>query len=218
MTIRWRSAFRYPQTILLLIGTALGYGALIVFSRLRWIGVVAGAAIALVMVATWFLQFRRDRAAPAGNPLEAPVMREHLDAIAARYPAVTGSPDWKRAYEQAIASQAAAAKIAECDALLVPDLIETLYTVEGLVQQVAGSYAALEQVQTAEYQQLTRQQLTASRDRLRETHDQLLQLRDQLVVAQLTTAAATDTTLPARLQLLIDANKTALHPTSHDTP
>lgn len=216
MKIRWRTAGRYPQTQFLLVGTALGYGAFLVFVGFKPLALLVGTAIALTMVATWFWQFRQEQISATGNLLEAPVMLAHLEAIAQRTEVPADSPDWRRACEWASASQAAAAQIAEADPLLGPDLIETLYTVEGLVSQVAGSVVAMDQVQTPQYRTLTRQHLHTSRDRLQATHDQLQQLRDQMVLSQLTTEAAGDTSLPDRLQLLIDANKTALNATGGD--
>jgi len=218
MTIRWRSAFRYPQTSFLLGGTLLGYLALLVFTRFRWVSWGLGAAIALAMLAVWFLQFRRDRITTTGDLLNATVMLEHLDAIAARVPGAADHPAWTEARQWASNSQAAAAAIAERDSTLVPDLIETLYTVEALAVNVALSAVALDQVQTEQYQSLTQQQLTQSRDRLRETHDQLQQLRDQLLLSQLRTDAAASGALPDRLQLLIDANKSTLKDAADDRP
>ncbi|NJN20604.1 MAG: hypothetical protein HC812_04640 [Leptolyngbya sp. RL_3_1] len=216
MDIRWRSAFRYPQTQFLLAGTGLGYLALIVFTGFKVIGIVAGGAIALVMLAIWFQQFRRDRLPVTHNLLEPEVMLERLDGISARTLS-GGQPDeWIRAYQWATASQQAAAQIAEHDPLLVPDLMETLYTVEGLAAQVANSVAARKQVQTEQYRRLTQQHLQESSDRLQATHDQLQKLRDQIVLAQLTSDAAIDTSLPDRLQLLIDTNKTTLKASNND--
>jgi hypothetical protein len=213
MDIRWRSAFRYPQTQFLIAGTGLGYLALIVFTGFKVIGIVAGGAIALAMLAIWFLQFRRDRLPVTHNLLEPEVMLDRLDGIAARTLS-GGQPDeWIRAYQWATASQQAAAQIAERDTLLVPDLMETLSTVEGLAAQVANGVAARKQVQTEQYRTLTQQHLQESSDRLQATHDQLQKLRDQIVLAQLTSDAEIDTSLPDRLQLLIDANKTTLNAT-----
>ncbi|MDA0265656.1 MAG: hypothetical protein O3A14_01585 [Cyanobacteria bacterium] len=216
MDIRWRSAFRYPQTQFLLTGTGLGYLALVVFTGFAVAGILAGGAIALAMLAIWFLQFRRDRLPITSNLLEPEVMLERLDGIAARTLPGVQPDEWIQAYRWATASQQAAAQIAERDALLVPDLMETLYTVEGLAAQVASSVAARKQVQTEQYRHLTQQYLQESSDRLQATHDQLQQLRDQIVLAQLTSDGAADTSLPDRLQLLIDANKTTLKASNHD--
>lgn len=216
MKIRWRTAWRYPQTQFLLVGTGLGYAAFLVFAGLQPLPLVVGTAIALAMLFTWVWQFRQTQTSATGNLLEAPEMLAHLEAIAQRTAVSADSPDWRQACTWASASQAAAAQIAEADPLLGPDLIETLYTVEGLVSQVAGSAVALHQVQTERYRTLTRQHLHTSRDRLQATHDQLQQLRDQMVLAQLTTEAASDTSLPDRLQLVIEANKTALSAVQQD--
>ncbi|MBE7380819.1 MAG: hypothetical protein F6J95_005355 [Leptolyngbya sp. SIO1E4] len=218
MNIRWRSAFRYPQTIFLLIGAALGYLAMAVFTRASVVGLGVGALITLGMLIAWFLQFQRDRITTTGNLLNRTVMLEHLDAIARRLAGVETLSVWADAYQWASASQTAAAEIAQREPTLVPDLVETLYTVEALVSDVGGSAIALEQVQTEQYRTLTQRQLTQSCDRLRATHDQLQQLRDQIVLSQLKADAAASAALPARLQLLIDANKTTLKAATDDRP
>lgn len=216
MSIRWRSAFRYPQTLFLIVGAILGYLAMAAFTGFRPLGLGTGAMIAAVMLIAWFWQFRRDRISTTGNLLERTVMLEHLDAIANQFAGVETTAIWSEAYTWASDSQTAAAEIAAREPTLMPDLMEALYTVEGLVANVAGSALALEQVQTEQYRRLTQQQLTKSCDRLEETHDQLLHLRDQIVLSQLTIDAATSASLPQRLQLLIEANKTMLNTSPND--
>lgn len=193
-----------------MVGAGLGYLAMAIFTGFRLLGLGIGAVIAGAMLIVWFLQFRRDRISTTGNLLERTVMLEHLDAIATRFLGIKDTPVWLETRQWASESQLAAVEIAEREPTLIPDLIEALYTVEGLVATVAGSAVALEQVQTDQYRTLTEQQLAQSRDRLRETHDQLQHLRDQIVLSQLTADAAASASLPQRLQLLIDANKTML--------
>lgn len=193
-----------------MVGAGLGYLAMAIFTGFRLLGLGIGAVIAGAMLIVWFLQFRRDRISTTGNLLERTVMLEHLDAIATRFSGIKDTPVWLETRQWASESQLAAVEIAEREPTLIPDLIEALYTVEGLVATVAGSAVALEQVQTDQYRTLTEQQLAQSRDRLRETHDQLQHLRDQIVLSQLTADAAASASLPQRLQLLIDANKTML--------
>ncbi|WP_008311953.1 hypothetical protein [Leptolyngbya sp. PCC 6406] len=216
MDIRWRTAWRYPQTLFLLVGTGLGYGAFLVIAGFNPLALLLGSAIAGVMLIAWFLQFRKAQLAEAGTLLDADTMAAHLAEIRDRVPLPSPCPEWHQAQNWAMASQAAAAQIAQADPPLSSDLLETLYTVEALARQIAGSAAARQQVQTAQYQDLTQQHLQASSDRLQETHDQLQKLRDQILLSQLTTEAAADTSLPARLQLLIDANKTTLNAANDD--
>jgi hypothetical protein len=218
MNIRWRTAWRYPQTLFLLGATGLGYVLFLGVAGLQVIPLLLGLAIALGMVGPWFWQFRRATVATSSNLLEAPVMLARLEAIAAETQVSAEAPPWRHACQWASASQAAAAQIAATDSLLGPDLMETLLTVAELARQVAGSVVALEQVQTEQYRTLTQRHLQASSDRLQATHDQLQQLRDQMVLSQLTTDAAADTSLPDRLQLLIDANKLALNDVADDRP
>ncbi|RZM78808.1 hypothetical protein [Leptolyngbya iicbica] len=216
MSIRWRSAFRYPQTTFLLVGAGLGFLALVVFTGFQWVGVVVGAIIAVGMLGAWFFQFRGDRLNTTGNLLDRTVMLEHLDAISAKFPGIDMQSPWVNAYQWSSESQTAAAEIAERDSTLIPDLLEALYTVEGLAANIAGSTVALEQVQTEQYRTLTQQQLEKSCDRLQETHHQLQALRDQIVLAQLSADANASVALPDRLQLLIEANKTTLQTAADD--
>jgi hypothetical protein len=216
MSIRWRSAFRYPQTTFLLVGAILGYLALLVFAGLKPVSLAAGAIIVLGMLGAWFFQFRGDRLNTTGNLLNRTVMLEHLDAIAAKFPGLEPQGSWADAYQWASESQIAAAEIAERESTLIPDLLEALYTVEGLAANIAGSTVALEKVQTEQYRTLTQQQLTTSCDRLQETRHQLQSLRDQIVLAQLSADAKASAALPDRLQLLIEANKNTLQTAADD--
>ena len=216
MSIRWRSAFRYPQTTFVLVGAILGYLALLVFAGWKLISLVVGAVILLSMLGAWFVQFRGDRLNTTGNLLNRTVMLEHLDAIAAKFPGLEPQSAWSNAYQWASESQLAAAEIAERDSTLIPDLLEALYTVEGLAANIAGSTVALEQVQTEQYRSLTQQQLETSCDRLQQTHHQLQSLRDQIVLAQLSADAKASAALPDRLQLMIEANKTILQTAADD--
>ncbi|WP_204138498.1 hypothetical protein [Halomicronema sp. CCY15110] len=216
MSIRWRSAFRYPQTTFLLVGAILGYLALIVFAGFQLISLGVGAIIVVGMLGAWFSQFRGDRLNTTGNLLNRTVMLEHLDAIAAKFPTLAPQGPWTDAYQWASEGQAAAAEIADRDSTLIPDLLEALYTVEGLAANIAGSSVALEQVQTEQYRTLTQQQLETSCDRLQETHHQLQSLRDQIVLAQLSADAKANVALPDRLQLIIEANKTTLQTATDD--
>jgi hypothetical protein len=107
MKIRWRTAWRYPQTQFLLVGTGLGYAAFLVFAGLQPLPLLVGTAIALAMLLAWFWQFRQAQISATGNLLEAPVMLAHLEAIAQRTEVPADSPDWRQACTWASASQAA---------------------------------------------------------------------------------------------------------------
>ena len=221
MTILWRRAFRYSQTYFLIGGAALGYLALLVFTGFRLVSLVVGGAIVAIMLMGWFRQFHRDRVPTTGNLMERELFLARLDGIVAKIGKGENSAGWQEAYRWALDSHGAALQIAERDPLLLPDLVETLVTVEALADQVASSYFALTQVQTDTYRGLTQQHLAESRDRLQQTHNQLQQLRDQVLLSQLTQeAGAADGSLPTRLQVLIEANKTALQPveSSDDQP
>ncbi|MEM6521799.1 MAG: hypothetical protein AAF722_20990, partial [Cyanobacteria bacterium P01_C01_bin.70] len=109
MSIRWRSAFRYPQTTWVIAGAGLGYLALLIFAGFKAISFGVGAAIMVAMLAAWFLQFRGDRMETTGNLLDRTVMLEHLDAITAKFPGLEMQRPWSEAYQWASESQTAAA-------------------------------------------------------------------------------------------------------------
>ena len=198
--------WKMPQTYLLLLGTALGYGALLWLAGptpLAWIG---GSGIAATMVGSWIAAVRNPaQAEPSSNLLEAEVFRLQLEPLGKRVPAATQAT-WTEVLDWATASQRFAASIYERDPLLHVELLEALHTVMALAKQVAEGLAVVAQIETPTYRQLTQQRIEASRDRLRDTHNQLQQLQDQVALASLDSDATTED-LPQGLKTLIVANK-----------
>jgi hypothetical protein len=214
MNSLWRRAFRLPQTYLLLIGAGLGYGALIVWVGAKPLVWVAGGAIAIGMVALWLRRLRPRNFSVEANLLQPEVFAARLSEIEAKVPSSqTKSQVWVEAYRWTQSCHQYATAIAQRSPTLTADLVETLYTVLGLFDQVVESLRALEQVQTEEYRRLTVAHLQESRDRLQDTHNQLQQLQDQMLISGLSRdAVGADANLPVRLRVVIDANKTALQP------
>lgn len=214
MSSFWQRAFRLPQTYFLLGGAGLGYLALLVWVGARPLAILIGGAIALGMIGLWFRRLRPQNFSNEANVLDADVFFARLNTLEAKtIPGQTKRTEWLEAYRWTQACHQYATSIAQRSPTLSSDLVETLYTVLGLFDQVVESLNALEQVQTEEYRKITTHHLNASCDRLHETHNQLQQLQDQILVSGLSRdALGQDSNLPMRLRVVIDANKTALQP------
>lgn len=213
----WRQVFRLPQTYALLAGTALGYFGFVVCLGGRPIVLGVGGAIALATIGAWLWQLRQASADWTANLLDRVTFLAQLAALDRRSPAISQAT-WKQARQWAQATQGFAARIANQEPSLTPELIEALHTVLALAGQVAEALQAVEQVQSAIYRPLARQRLQASCDRLQKTHDQLQHLQDQLFLSALDQEATTSTTNePLSLRLVIEANRTALQHSAGDS-
>lgn len=207
MAINWSKCLGQPQTYLLLAGTALGYTVLIGLAgphTLAWLG---GSGIAATMVGSWVAGFRRSAAADLGSDLlDGETFRQQMETLGRRVP-TQGQKTWRQARDWAMESQQFATRIYTRDPLLQVELLEAMYTVVDLAQQVAEGLAVIDQIETPTYRQLATQRLTASRERLEATHAQLQQLQDQVTLASLEADPTAGSSLPQRLQTLIMANK-----------
>ena len=211
-----RSTFwSQPQTYVLLGGTALGYALLMLLAGPKPLAVLAGSGVAAAMVSSWAAGFRPSPAAATGSDLlDAPTFAAQLGTLEQRVPSKS-QPTWRQVQAWATESQQFAARIYSRDPLLQVELLEAMHTVLDLSGQVADGLAVLNQIETPAYQQMAQQRLDASCDRLSATHSQLQQLQDQTALSSLDTAS--DSTLPQRLQTLVDANKTILQ-NNQDSP
>lgn len=195
-----------PQTYLLLLGTALGYGTLLWLAGPRPMAWIGGGGISAMMVASWAAGWRRRVDVDVNhNLLDTDVFLVQLEPLGRQVPAASQAT-WTEAHAWATASQRFAARICDREPLLRVDLLDALHTVMALAQQVAEGLAVVSQIETPTYRQLTQQRIEASRDRLRATHDQLQQLQDQVALASLESDTRTEA-LPQGLQTLIVANK-----------
>lgn len=213
MAIDWSKLARHPQTYGLLLGTALGYAALIGLAGPRPLAWVGGGGIAAVMVGSWATGFRARALTPAESSdlLNAIAFQNQIQPLESRVPTQT-NPTWQQVRTWASESQRAAADIFERDSLLQVDLLEALHTVVDLTRQVAEALQVMDQIQTPTYRQMAQERLQASCDRMRETHAQLQQLQDQVALSSLDPGNPATSLLPQRLQSLITANKEILTP------
>ncbi|MEB3288473.1 MAG: hypothetical protein VKI82_01080 [Leptolyngbya sp.] len=195
-----------PQTYLLLLGIALGYGGLLWLAGPKPVALLGGGGISVAMLGSWALGFRpTETQDSSGNLLNSEVFRRQIDPLSQRVPPAS-QPTWTEAQTWAVASQRFAVRICEREPMLQGDILEALHTVMALSQQVAEGLAVIPQIETPTYRQLTQQRIEASRERLRETHDQLQQLQDQVALASLDSDTPSGD-LPQGLQTLIVANK-----------
>lgn len=206
MPINWPALGRQPQTYLLLLGTAFGYGLLIALAGNRAVAWVGGGAVATVMAGSWVTGYR---ASPVGahdhsDLLNVATFQRRIDAIQSE---VARNQTWQPVKDWALQSQAFAVCICDREPTLRPELLEALYTVVELAQQVADGLRVQAQIQTPKYQQMAKKQLQQSCDRMQQTHQQLQQLQDQVALASLSQG---DVSLPRRLETLIAANKEIL--------
>lgn len=208
MPINWSVLGRQPQTYLLLLGTALGYGLLITAVGNRPVAWAGGGAVATVMVSTWGMGYRLSPrgAQDDSDLLNAASFQRRIEGIQAQ---VVGDRDrtWQPVKNWALQSQTFASRICDREPTLRTELLEALYTVVNLAQQVADGLQVQAQIQTPTYQQMAKQQLQQSCDRMQQTHHQLQQLQDQVALASLSQG---DSSLPQRLETLIAANKEIL--------
>lgn len=212
-----QNALRQPQTYLLLLGLALGWGLLIRWQGMRPTVWIVGGAIALVTLVVWVWEIR-PQPIPEGaadNLLDRVVFLEKLKILERQLPNA-GQQEWVQAQTWAQRTQEFAEQIAQREPTLTPELLEALYTVLDLSGQVAEALQVTQKIQTPTYRQLAEERLRMSGDRLRATHDQMQQLQDQLALSTLEQQVANSEPLPARLRLLITDNKTTLR--SPDTP
>ncbi|PSB17080.1 hypothetical protein C7B65_19915 [Phormidesmis priestleyi ULC007] len=112
-------------------------------------------------------------------------------------------------YNWAEATQRFATQIASRESTLIPDLLDALHTVLALTQQVVDALQTVNQVQSAAYRPLARQQLQATCDRLEQTHNELQQLQDQILLSGCDRTLLEDN-LPLSLRLVIETNRTVL--------
>jgi hypothetical protein len=206
MGIPWTTLLKQPQTYGLAVGTVAGFAAMVWLAGPRPVVWLAGSGISAAMVGTWVTGFRPNPATENHNLLEAPIFAARLEPLARQVPPGAQST-WRQAHTWATESQRFAARIAERDNYLHPELLDAMHTVQDLTRQVAEALTVIDEIETPAYRQVAQQRLTLSCDRLQATHAQLQQLQDQVTLASLDTDPTTGSSLPQRLQTLIAANK-----------
>lgn len=204
----WRKVLSLPQTYFLMVGAGLGY-----FSLVIWLGsrpgiLIVGGAIAGGMVAAWLWKLRHFYAFSGANLLDSAIFLHELAGIERKLTGRTDA-DWEQTLIWAKEIQIFAQRIASRESILMPELLETLYTVLSLCEQVADALLALEQMQTETYRNLTLEHLQTSCQRVQETHHLLQQLQDRVLLSSLE-ASGRQATLPDSLRIIIAENKTVL--------
>lgn len=208
----WRQAVRLPQTYVLLFGIALGYGSLIGFAGPRVLALGGGGLIGLAMAGAWIRQLQQT--VPSANLLEAAVFQEQIWSYQSLVPSAS-KPLWDQAIQQAQAAQELATQIGERYPEGVSELLQILYSLLALLEQIAKSAQALEHLETSTYQQITQARLTQSLEGIQQTQAQLRSLHDQLVLSGLDpTLAGQTVSLPLHLRDLTEANKAILQMSS----
>jgi len=180
---------------------------------LRLIVLVTGGAITGLAIAAWCgISSSPDpaAAAPSTHLLAPEVWQQQQTSLDPLLPTVA-QPQWQAAVQQATAIHPLVAQMAQQEPSFIPDLLETLYTVLDLVEQLSQALQTTQQVQTPHYQSLAQQQLQRSQTRLQQTFEQLQELHDQLILTHLTQRSrATVAGLSTRLQLILAANTQSL--------
>jgi hypothetical protein len=142
------------------------------------------------------------------NLLDVDNFLQQLKLIAAKLGKKTHL-SWSKAETYAKESQQFCQTIVHRESPLTPELIETLYTVLDLSNQVVEAILALEKVQTQSYRDLAQEHLNTSLNRLQNTHYQLQQLQDQVLLSSLENPEISNR-LPLYLQELINVNRSSL--------
>ena len=208
MAINWSALGRQPHSYILLLGIAFGYGLLLAFAGNRPVVWVGGGVVATAMAVSWVTGYRSSPVSENDHSdlLNAVSFQRRIEAIQAQ---VTRDryQTWQSVKAWALQSQTYAERICDREPTLRTELLEALYTVVNLAQQVADGLQVQAQLQTPTYQKIAQKQLQQSCDRMQQTHQQLQQLQDQVALASLSQG---DTSLPQRLEILIAANKEIL--------
>lgn len=216
MGIDWSKLVRQPQTYGLVVGVGIGSALLLGLAGPRPPTWLAGGGITVTMLVAWTSGFRTadETIDQSSNLLEASIFRARLQQLETRVPH-TRQATWDQAKIWASESQQFAERIYRRDSLLQVELLEAMHQVLNLSQQVAEALQVMDQIETPAYQQLAQQRLQDSCDRLQDSHAQLQQLQDQVALSSLDPASSTSS-LPQRLQTLIDANQQILEANRSD--
>ena len=209
----WRKVLSLPQTYFLMVGTGLGYLSLIIWLGSRLLILIVGGAIAGVSIAVWFWKLKQFYAFSGANLLDPKIFLNELASIEGK---LEGRKDehWQQTLVWAEQIQIFTKRIADRESTLIPELLETLYTVLSLCNRVAETLLTLEEIETQTYKNLTVEHLENSCQRIQETHHLLQQLQDRILLSSLETSTE-KVNLPRTLRVLIADNKTVLEKIKH---
>ncbi len=183
---------------------------------MRPVVLAIGLAIALLTLLAWACQVSRlpnlrSKLAPehSANLLDTVVYANRIDQLQTQFRLHEQAATWQQAIDWSQSSQVVAVAIADRAPALSADLLETLYTVLGLLEQVGQAIQVTQEVETPTYQRLAKEKLDTSLQRLEVTYQDLQVLRDQLALSSLSPESESQK-LPVNLQVLIQANAAAL--------
>lgn len=202
-----------------IIALIAGYGVFIYCLGLRRVVLISGGVV--LAAAAAYERYQRPAPSRPMPPIESANYHLLDQAVFYRYVASRMPPSvkvsrnsshqsqWQQVSTEVKTIQTLAANIAQQEPTLIPDLIDTLYTVVDLGAQFALALQAVHQVQMPAYKAIAQQRLKLSQTRLQQTHRQMRSLHDQLLIeglSQFGEASAIST----RLQALITDNKSGL--------
>lgn len=215
MSTFWRKLIQLPQTYLLLTAIILGLSIFFHGVGMRPLSLGLGSIVAAGMIVAWLYSLRSQISANALNLLDTDNFRERLQRIAGDLGS-RSTGDWQKAQTYAIESHQLCKAIVSQESILTTEVLETLYTVLNLSEQVIHAILALDQVKTDHYRTLARTHLQTSLERLKTTHHNLQQLQDQVLLSSLDRNAV-NTELPLFLKTLIQENRSAVQTIIQDS-
>jgi len=154
MSIFWRKVLQLPQTYLLLISIVFGLSIFFHGVGVRPLSLGLGSIIAAGMIAAWLYPLLSKISVNAVNLLDTDNFRQHLQKIAGGL-GNRSAADWQKAQAYAIKSHELCQVIVAQESILATEVLETLYTVLNLSEQVIHAILALQQVKTDPYREIT---------------------------------------------------------------
>jgi hypothetical protein len=215
MSLFWRKVFQSPQTYLLWVAIGVGLSVFFHGVGLYPLSLAVGGFIALGMLLGWLFLVYRQMNQNQVNLFDGDNFTQRLKQMGTSLGS-SPAPEWKTAQNHALGSQQLCQGIAQRESILTPELLETLYTILNLCEQVVNALIALDQVKTDHYRILARNHLQTSLMRLKTTHQNLQKLQDQTLVSALNHTAV-NTEFPLYLQELVQENRSALETILQDS-
>ncbi|MGJ0605589.1 hypothetical protein [Cylindrospermopsis raciborskii] len=208
MSIFWRKVLQFPQTYLLLTAIALGLSIFFHGVGVRPLSLGLSSAITAGMILAWLHPLQSQISANEVNLLDTDNFQQWVQKIGSDL-GNRSAADWQKAQTYAIKSHQLCQAIVAQESILTTEVLETLYTVLNLSEQVIHAILALEQVKTDRYRTLARNHLQTSLERLKNTHNNLQQIQDQILLSSLDRNTV-NTELPLFLKTLIQENRSAV--------
>jgi len=215
MSIFWRKVLQLPQTYLLLMAIVLGLSIFFHGVGIRPLSLGLGSIIVAGMVVAWLYSLRLEISTNSVNLLDTDNFRQRLQKISSDI-SNKSTTEWQKAQTYAIESHQLCQAIVTQESILTTEILETLYTVLNLSEQVIHAILTLKQVKTERYRTLTRNHLQTSLDRLKTTHHNLQQLQDQVLLSSLDKNTV-NTEFPLFLKTMIEENRSVVQTIIQDS-